>query len=101
LIAGSVRRCVTTTTLGGDVVDHAVVGRRGGAQDRDAFRQQLEDPDEPPVVGPEVVAPVTDAVGLVDHEEARALRDLRQDVCAEGRVVEPLGRDEEQVDLVA
>jgi hypothetical protein len=31
---------------------------------------------------------------------APTLRDLRQDALAEGRVVEPLGRDEEQVDLV-
>jgi hypothetical protein len=83
-----------------DVLDHAVVRRRGGAQDRDALRQQLEDPDQPPVVGPEVVAPVADAVRLVDHEQARAGGDRRQDVGAERRVVEPLGRDEEQVDLV-
>jgi len=41
--------------------------------------QQLEDADEPPVIGPEVVAPVADAVGLVDHEQAGACGDLRQD----------------------
>ena len=65
------------------------------------MRQQLEDADQPPVVGPEVVAPVADAMRLVDHEQSRARGDLRQDVGAERRVVEPLGRDEEQVDLVA
>jgi hypothetical protein len=63
--------------------------------------QQLQDADQPPVVGPEVVAPVADAVRLVDHEQARARGDRRQDVGAERLVVEPLGRDEEQVDLVA
>ena len=41
-----------------DVLDHAVVRRRGRAQDRDAIGQELEDADQPPVVGPEVVAPV-------------------------------------------
>ena len=40
-------------------------------------------------------------MGLVDHEQARALGDGRQDLGAEPRVVEPLGRDEQQVDVIA
>jgi hypothetical protein len=88
------------TELRADVLDHAIVGRGGRAQDRDAARQQLEHADEPAVVGAEVVAPVADAVRLVDHEQARARRDGGKDPVAERRIVEPLGRDEEQVDLV-
>ena len=55
---------------------------------------------EPPVVGPEVVAPVADAVRLVDHEHADAPHERGQLLLAERRVVEPLGRDEQHVDLV-
>ena len=60
--------------LGGDVVDHPVVGRRGAAQHRHAGGQQVEHADEPAVVGAEVVAPVGDAVGLVDDEQPAAAR---------------------------
>ena len=58
-----------------DVVDDAVVRGRGGAQHRHAARHEVEDPDEPAVVGPEVVAPVADAVRFVDHEQADARGD--------------------------
>ncbi len=54
---------------------------------------------DPPVVGPEVVAPVGDAVGLVDDEQARGRDQLRQHVRAEARVGEPLGAEQQQVDL--
>ena len=85
--------------LGDDVVDDAVVGGRGGAEHRDARGQQVEDAREAAVVGAEVVAPVADAVRLVDHEQADASRDeLGQHVVAEPRVGEALGRDEQQVD---
>ena len=52
------------------------------------------------VVGPEVVAPVADAVHLVDHEHPDARRERGEDVGAERRVGEALGRDEEHVDDV-
>ena len=60
-----------------DVVDDPIVRRRGGAQHRHAGRHEIEHAREPAVVGPEVVAPVADAVRLVDHEEAGARRDVR------------------------
>ena len=53
-----------------------------------------------PVVGPEVVAPVGDAVRLVDHQQPDALGEQRQHLVAELRVVEPLGADQQQVDGV-
>ena len=61
-------------------------------------RQQVEHPDQAAVVGAEVVAPVGDAVGLVDHQQPAAAADLGQDVGPELGVGQPLGRDEEDVD---
>ena len=83
-----------------DVGDHAVVGGRGRAEHGDAVGQPLEHLGEAPVVGPEVVPPVGDAVRLVDHEQPDALGEQRQHRVAELRVVEPLGADQQQVDRV-
>ena len=83
-----------------DVGDDAVVGGRGRRQHRDALGQPLEHLGEPPVVRPEVVAPVGDAVRLVDHEQADPLGEQRQHRLAELRVVEPLRADQQQVDRV-
>ena len=63
--------------------------------------QQVEDPGDAAVVGPEVVTPVADAVGLVDHEQADPRRERREHRLPERCVREPLGRDEQDVDLVA
>ena len=63
--------------------------------------QQIEHAGDAAVVGPEVVTPVADAVRLVDHEQPDARRDQREHVVAEAAVGEPLGRDEQEVDLVA
>ena len=87
--------------LVGHVVDDAVVGRGGAAEDR--HRRSGEAVDDAPdaaVVGPEVVAPVGDAVHLIDHDQPRPGTDDRHDLVAELRVGEPLGRDQQQVDLV-
>ena len=53
-----------------------------------------------PVVGPEVVAPVADAVRLVDDEQPGGLGQPGQLLVAEPRVVQPLRADQQQVDLV-
>ena len=55
-----------------DVFDDAVVRGRGGAQHGHAGREQIEHAGDAAVVGAEVVAPVADAVRLVDHEQADA-----------------------------
>ena len=86
--------------LFGDVGDHAIVRRRGRREDRHAGVQELEDATDPPVVGAEIVAPVGDAVGLVDDEQADRALDARQDVRHEAFVGEPLRRDEQDVDGV-
>ena len=52
-----------------DVGDHAVVRGGGGREDRDPLGQRRDEPADAPVVRPEVVAPVADAVRLVDHEQ--------------------------------
>jgi hypothetical protein len=81
------------------VGDDAVVGGRGRAEHGDARGQRGEHVLDTAVVGPEVVAPVRDAVRLVDHQQPDRGGEQRQQLVAEARVVEPLGRDQQQVDL--
>ena len=83
----------------GDVVGHPGVGRRGRRQHRDAVGQVGQQGADPAVVGPEVVAPVGDAVRLVDHEQPAGRGQPRQHLVAEAGVVEPLGADQQHVDL--
>ena len=54
---------------------------------------------DPAVVGPEVVAPVGDAVRLVDDQQAAGRGQPGQHLVAEAGVVEPLGADQQHVDL--
>ena len=54
---------------------------------------------DPAVVGAEVVAPVGDAVRLVDDQQAAGRGQPRQHLVAEAGVVEPLGADQQHVDL--
>ncbi len=89
----------TEPELLGDVDDHPVVGRGRGGQHRDAGRQLGDQGAQPPVVGPEVVAPVGDAVRLVDHEQAGGRGEPGQHPIAEIGVVQPLRADQQQVDL--
>ena len=83
-----------------DVGDHPRVGGGRGGEHRAAGRQVGEQVADPPVVGPEVVAPVADAVRLVDDEQPGRLGQPGQLLVAEPRVVEPLGAHQQQVDLV-
>ena len=83
----------------GDVVGHPLVGGRGRGEHRDAVGELGEQGADPTVVGPEVVAPVGDAVRLVDDEQPAAGREPGQHLVAEAGVVEPLGADQQHVDL--
>ena len=69
----------------------------GGGEHRDIRGQRRKQRPDPAVIGPEVVAPVGDAVRLIDNDQACRLREMRQDVVAESRVVQPLGADEQDV----
>ena len=82
----------------GDVVDDPLVGGGRRGQHRDVRPQPRQGLADAPVVGPEVVAPVGDAVGLVDDEQPDARGERRQQAVAEVRVVEPLRADEQHVD---
>ena len=94
-----VRRAVGTDgQLVGDVVDDALVGGGGRGQHRDVRPQPRQRFADAPVVGPEVVAPVGDAVGLVDDEQPDALGERGQQAVAEVRVVEALRADQQHVD---
>jgi hypothetical protein len=85
----------------GDVVDDPGVRRGGGGQHRGAGRQLVEQRADAPVVGAEVVPPVGDAVRLVDHQQPGRRRQLRQHGVTEAGVVQPLGADQQDVDLAA
>ena len=93
------RRPRSEPELLGDVADHAVVRRRRGRQHRDAGRQLGDQRAEPAVVGPEVVAPVGDAVRLVHHQQACARREPGEHPVPEVGVVQPLRADQEDVHL--
>ena len=53
---------------------------------------------QPAVVGPEVMAPVGDAVRLVHHQQPGGGGQLGQDEVAEPRVVQPLRADQQHID---
>ena len=83
----------------GDVAGHALVRRRRRRKDGDARRQVSQQGADAAVVGAEVVAPVGDAVRLVDDHEAGVGGQAGQHVVAEARVVEPLGGAQQHVHL--
>ena len=78
-----------------------VVGGGGAAEDRHlGAGEAVDHAADAAVVGPEVVAPVGDAVHLVDDDQPRPAADERHDLVRELGVGEPLGRDDQQVDRV-
>ncbi len=85
--------------LFGDIGRHPRVGRGGGGEHGYAVGKVAQEGADAPVVGPEVVAPVGDAVGLVDDQQATRGGQAGQHLVSEARVVEPLGRDQQHVDL--
>ncbi len=90
---------VGAVELLGHVRGHPGVGGRRGGQHGDAVGELAEEGADPAVVGPEVVAPVGDAVRLVDDEEPAGRGEPGQHLVAEAGVVEPLRAHEEYVDL--
>ena len=72
------------------------LGRGRGAERGDPRRpEQAHRLAEPPVVGPEVVTPLRDAVSLVDRDQAEPAGGRAQRV-DEPRAAKPLGRDVDQ-----
>ena len=68
-VSGPRRTVDVVAELLGHVLDDAVVGGGGRREDGHARVERPEDPADPPVVRPEVVAPVGDAVRLIDDEQ--------------------------------
>jgi hypothetical protein len=83
--------------LRGDIGDHAVVGGRGRGEHRHPGWQAVQHVLHPPVVRPEVVAPVGDAVRLVDHQQPHRAGEQRHHVVAELSVVKSFRADQQQV----
>ncbi len=85
--------------LVGDVPGDPRVRGRGRGQDRHAGRQLVQQGAQPPVVRPEVVAPVGDAVRLVHHQHPGRRGQLGQHLVAEAGVVQPFRADQQHVHL--
>ena len=75
-----------------DVLHDPVVGGRRATEYRhDARPERGHEATDPPVVRPEVVAPVGDAVHLVDHDQPGPFAEDRHDGRRELGVGEPFG----------
>ena len=83
-----------------DVMHHPGIGRGGGGEHRDGVRQLRDEVRDAPVVGAEVVAPVRDAVGLVNHQQPGPADELGELVFPEGRVGEAFRRDQQDVHFI-
>ena len=73
----------------------------GGVSVAEVRRKVAGDPLDPPVVRPEIVSPIRDAVGFVNDQQADAFGNLRQHLGTEAFVAEPLGRNQQNIRLVA
>ncbi len=80
-----------------DVLARAPVGGRGQREPRH-LGEGVEQGQQQPVIGPEVMAPFGDAMRLVDRDQRQ--RDARDQI-AEALARRPLGRDVEQFELAA
>ena len=84
-----------------DVGDDPIVRRRRASEHRHGGGvEPVDDLADPAVVGPEVVTPVGDAVDLVDDHQPGSRTDQRHRQVGELRIGEPLGRHEDEVDVV-
>lgn len=82
-----------------DIGRHARVGRRGRGQYRGVGREVGEHGAQAAVVRPEIVAPVGDAVRLVDHQQTGGRGQFGQHLVAEVGVVQSFRAHQEDVDL--
>ena len=96
--AGHARR--HPTDLLRDIGHDPAVGRCGRGQHRHPRRHLRDEIAQSAVVRPKVVAPVGDAVRLVDHEQPDPADERGQLLVAKARVVEAFGAHEQHVDLV-
>src|SRR5205814_1768484 len=81
--------------------NHPVVGGRSCSKERNTPRKTLENSCDAPVIRPKVMAPVRDAMGLIDNEESNLMRDGQQSLFHEGAVAQPFGRNEQQIHLAS
>lgn len=85
----------------GDVGHDAAVGGRGRGQDRHVGRELADQVAQAAVVGPEVVPQSLMQCASSMTSMPKAGHERGQLLLAEGGVVEPLGRHQQHVDLVA
>ena len=98
-VAAGDRQFVTEDVA--EVGDDPVVRGRGGGKEARLGGEAPEEAFHLPVLGTEIVAPVGDAVCLVDDNHADARGDGVKDGGLELGVREAFGGDEKDVDLMA
>jgi hypothetical protein len=84
-----------------EVVHHAIIGRRRYGQETQIPGQCSDNPFQQTVMGTEIVAPVGNAMGFVDHEERNPVSNVAEDLRDESFVRQPLWRDQENIDIAA
>ncbi len=84
-----------------EIGHHPVVRRGGCGQETEVLGQGPGDAFQQAIVGPKVVTPIRNAMGLVDYQECDAFCGLGQDFRAKPFVRQALGRDEYDVHFVA
>lgn len=85
--------------LGRHVGDDAIIGGGRGGEHRHIRAEIGDERADSAIVGPEVMAPVRDAVRLVDHDEPGIGGQLGQHRIAEVGIVQTLGTDQQHIDL--
>ena len=74
-----------------EIIHHAVVRGGGGCEKPKIRRKGSGDLLDAPVVGPEIMPPIRNAVNLVNHQEGNAVGDLRQYFGPKALVAKPFG----------
>ena len=82
------------------VFQYPIVCGRGRSKEPKVRRQGAGNTFNQPVVRPEVVSPIRDAVRLVNHEQGNAASDLGKHLGPKAFVSKALGRNQEDVRLV-
>ena len=82
------------------ILGDPVVRRRGRRQQTEVGRQGPDGPLDEPVVGTEIVTPVRDAMGFVDHQQRDAIRHFCEHAVPEPLIGETFRSDQEDIHFV-
>jgi hypothetical protein len=83
-----------------DICYDAIIGSRRRTENRDVAGHPLENVHQAAVVWTKVMAPIRNAVGLIDDQQANYTGDWQQHIPHKFIVGEALGSDQQRVSLV-